>query len=107
MLIDLAYELHLERGDGYTIDSVLQNQRDGRERLDDVIGKLGVPALIVWGEQDEMIPLAVGRNLHSLIPGSKLEVIAQCGHLPALEKPAEFVRCVLTFLANPSGKTVL
>lgn len=98
LLIDVAYELHLERGDGYTIDSVLRTQQDGRERLDNVIGQLRVPTLIVWGEQDEMIPLSVGRNLHRLIAGSKLEVIPQCGHLPALERPAEFVRCVLNFL---------
>ena len=97
-LINMAYELHLERGDGYTIDSVLRHQRDGRERLDDAIGKLDVPALIVWGEQDELIPLAVGRNLHRLIPRSRLEVIPQCGHLPALERPAEFVKAVLGFL---------
>lgn len=100
LLIDLAYELHLERGDGYTIDSVLRNQQDGRERLDEVISQLSLPTLIVWGEQDEMIPLAVGRNLHRLIAGSKLEVIPECGHLPALEKPAEFVRCVLEFLGS-------
>ncbi len=99
-LIDLAYELHLERGDGYTIDSVLRHQRDGRERLDDVIGELSVPTLIVWGEQDEMIPLTVGRNLNRLISASKLEVIPQCGHLPALEKPGEFVKAVLEFLGR-------
>jgi pimeloyl-ACP methyl ester carboxylesterase len=96
-LIDYGYRLHLERNDGYTIDSVLRNSP--RERLDAVINKIGMPTLIVWGEQDEMIPLTVGRNLHQLIPGSKLAVIPECGHLPALEKPAEFVRCVLEFLA--------
>jgi pimeloyl-ACP methyl ester carboxylesterase len=98
LLIDMAYELHLERGDGFTIDSLLRTQQEGRERLDNIIGQLSMATLIVWGEHDEMIPLSVGRNLHRLIPGSKLEVIPQCGHLPALEKPVEFVRCVLTFL---------
>ena len=92
----MAYELHLERGDGYTIDSVLRNSP--RERLDAVISNLKAPTLIVWGEQDEMIPLSVGINLHELITGSTLKMIPQCGHLPALEKPAEFVRCVLEFL---------
>lgn len=96
LLIDMAYELHLERGDGYTIDSVLRNSP--RERLDAVISNLKAPTLIVWGEQDEMIPLSVGINLHELITGSTLKMIPQCGHLPALEKPAEFVRCVLEFL---------
>jgi 2-hydroxy-6-oxonona-2,4-dienedioate hydrolase len=98
-LVDMAYRLHLERGDGYTIDSVLRSQEGGRERLDNVIGGIAAPTLIVWGEQDEMIPLTVGQRLQKLIAGSKLEVIPQCGHLPALEKPAEFARRVLEFLA--------
>ena len=99
-LVDMAYRLHLERGDGPTIDSVLRSQEGGRERLDNVIGGIAAPTLIVWGEQDEMIPLSVGQRLYQLIAGSKLEVIPQCGHLPALEKPAEFARCVLEFLAE-------
>ncbi len=99
-LIDMAYQQHLERGDGYTIHSVLRNLRDGRERLDESIANLRMPVLIVWGEQDVMIPLDTGRRLHQLIPGSSLHVIPECGHLPALEKPAEFVRCVLEFLAQ-------
>ncbi|MGC2111652.1 MAG: alpha/beta fold hydrolase [Candidatus Korobacteraceae bacterium] len=99
-LVDLAYELHLERGDGYTIDSVLRNLQSGRERLDATIGDVKARTLIVWGEQDRMIPVSVGRRLQQLIAGSRLEVIAECGHLPALEKPAEFVRCVLSFLGQ-------
>lgn len=97
-LVDLAYRQHLERGDGYTIDRVLRNLRDGRERLDKTIGQLAMPVLLIWGEQDEMIPIANGRLMQSLIPGSRLEVIAQCGHLPAFEKPIEFTDCVLDFL---------
>jgi len=97
-LIDFAYELHLERGDGYTIHRVLQNLRDGHESLDDKIAALKVPTLIMWGENDELIPAATGRLIHRLVPNSRLEVIAQCGHLPALEKPAELTNCVLNFL---------
>jgi pimeloyl-ACP methyl ester carboxylesterase len=99
-LIDLAYHQHLERGDGYTIDSVLRNAASGREVLDEAIGSVAAPTLIVWGEQDQMIPLSVGQRLQKLIAGSKLEVIPQCGHLPALEKPEAFVQCVLELLAS-------
>jgi len=99
-LIDLAYQQHLERGDGYTIDSVLQDERAMQDRLDDTIALLKMPVLIVWGEQDRMIPLATGRRMQQLIAGSALEVIPECGHLPALEKPTEFVSCVLEFLRS-------
>jgi len=95
-LVDYGYQLHLERGDGPTIDSILRNTP--KERLDDVISGIRMPTLILWGEQDEMIPLRVGQNLHKLIRDSELVVIPECGHLPELEKPAEFVRCLMEFL---------
>lgn len=95
-LVDYGYQMHLERGDAPTIESVLRNTSG--ERLDDVINGISAPTLIVWGEQDEMIPLRVGQNLRRLIRGSKLVVIPECGHLPELEKPEEFVDCVLEFL---------
>ncbi len=99
-LIDLAYQQHLERGDGYTIDSVLKNLHGGRERLDDTIASLTTPTLIVWGENDEIIPVENGRRMHRLIANSQLTIIPQCGHLPALERPTEFVPAVLEFLAR-------
>jgi pimeloyl-ACP methyl ester carboxylesterase len=94
----LSYQQHLERGDGPTIDSVLMNTRGRRDRLYERISALKAPTLIVWGEQDEMIPVELGRRTQRLISGSRLEVIPQCGHLPQFEKPAELVRCVLEFL---------
>ena len=97
-LVELAYRQHLERGDGYTTVSLLQNLRDGRERLDDTISQLRMPVLVIWGEQDELIPVENARRIHELLPASRLEIVPQCGHLPALEKPAEFVRLVTDFL---------
>lgn len=101
-LIEMAYRQHLQRNDGYTIHSVLEHLRGGRERLDEDerIGQLRVPTLIVWGEEDEMIPLAIGRRIHQLVPASQLEVLPRCGHLPNLEKPSELVRCLLEFAAE-------
>lgn len=56
------------------------------------LARLAVPTLIVWGEQDRIVPLASGRALAALIPRSRLEVIPACGHLPQQERPAELVR---------------
>ena len=97
-LVDLAYQGHLHRQDGYTIDSVLQNFKDEREWLDAKIAKLDVPTLILWGEHDTLIPASMSERFHQFIRGSQLEIIPQCGHLPALEKPAELVQHVLNFL---------
>jgi len=96
-LVELAYRQHLERGDSNTIDRLLENLRDGGERLDDTIAQLTMPVLVIWGEKDEMITVENGRRIHQLVPHSQLEIIPQCGHLPAIEKPAEFVGLLLEF----------
>jgi len=99
-LVDLAYALHLERNDGYTIRSVLETIRDPREKLDGRIGGISVPTLLLWGEQDAITPLPMAHAYLRKIPGARLHVIPQCGHLPPLERTREFVDAVTGFLES-------
>ena len=47
----------------------------------------GFPTLIVWGERDNTIPLAHGREAHAAIPGSRFETLPRAAHFPHLEDP--------------------
>jgi pimeloyl-ACP methyl ester carboxylesterase len=70
---------------------------------DEVVAKLGhitVPTLILWGRQDEVIPLIVGELLDQAIPDSTLEVFEQCGHVPQEEKPSETIASISRFLSG-------
>ncbi len=60
--------------------------------------KITIPTLIIWGRHDEVIPLEIGEKLHENIPGSRLEIIEECGHLPQEEKPEETLRLIRNFL---------
>jgi pimeloyl-ACP methyl ester carboxylesterase len=97
-LVDLCYTLHLERGDGPTIHSALETILAPDEKLDGRLGALHAPTLLLWGREDTLTPLAMAENFLRLIHGSRLEVIPDCGHIPYLEKPAEFVYAVMNFL---------
>ena len=55
------------------------------------------PTLLLWGDNDPEIPLADGERLHEEIPGSRLIVFKNCGHLPHEEYPKEFVEVVTDF----------
>ena len=55
------------------------------------------PVLLLWGENDREIPLADGERLHEQIPGSRLIVFLNCGHLPHEEYPEEFTKVVADF----------
>ena len=66
----------------------------------DRLWEIRQPVLIVWGEQDRIIPLSQGIALQETIPGSRLEVLADCGHLPYLEKPSGLTAWIEAFLAE-------
>jgi len=57
-----------------------------------------VPVLIVWGARDSIIPVRHGEDAHQAIPGSRLEVFDDVGHLPQLEAPGRFIAVLERFL---------
>ena len=52
-----------------------------------LIQKVQVPTLIVWGKQDEIIPLEHAERFHRDIKGSQLVLFDSCGHCPMMEEP--------------------
>ncbi len=50
---------------------------------------LNMPVLAIWGAEDKISPAASGRAFVERIPGGEWHELADCGHLPTLEKPAE------------------
>ena len=61
-----------------------------------------VPTLIIWGEQDTVIPIKNGYKLHAEIEGSRLVVLKDCGHVPQEEKTDLFTGLVGGFCHGPS-----
>lgn len=57
-----------------------------------------MPTLIVWGDQDRIIPVTHAYQAHEAIPGSRLEVLEGLGHFPHVEDPVRFVELLLDFL---------
>jgi pimeloyl-ACP methyl ester carboxylesterase len=64
-------------------------------------GKITVPVLIIWGEEDRVVKLRNGLRLHGDLPGSQLKIINNCGHNPHEERPAETFSAMITFLSGP------
>ncbi len=59
-----------------------------------------VPVLILWGARDPIIPAHHGEDAHRQLPGSRLEIFDDVGHLPQLEAPLHFVTTLESFLAE-------
>lgn len=66
-----------------------------------------IPTLIVWGEQDRIIPVAHARAAHDAIAGSTLEIVEGAGHFPHLDDPDRFVTRLGEFLdtSEPAALT--
>ena len=71
-----------------------------RDRADSgpTLATIGVPALVVVGEEDALTPLFAAEEIAAGMPNARLVLIPRCGHLPPLERPAEFRSALLQFL---------
>jgi len=59
------------------------------------------PTLVIWGKQENMIPLAVGEEMKQQLPNASLVVCADSGHLAVFECWNELKPEVKSFLASP------
>jgi pimeloyl-ACP methyl ester carboxylesterase len=66
------------------------------------LGQVTAPTLVVWGEDDGIVPLAHGEAYAAAIPGARLVVLPGTGHLPVLEQPAATAERVVAFLGERS-----
>ena len=66
------------------------------------IHRITMPALLLWGDSDGMVPLDYGKEFQRLLPNSSLKVIDRCGHFPQEERPEEVFDAVLAFLQHRS-----
>lgn len=98
--VDAMLEQRISAGDGYTIQSLVESIHRGEDMLDGKLSAIKQPVLLVWGREDGLTPLArEGERFKREIPQAQLVVFEQCGHVPQVEKAAEFNAAVLKFLA--------
>ena len=75
---------------------------DGRGQLVTMLDRSylmpSVPKQIIWGEDDIVIPVSHARLAHAAMPGSRLDVFEDSGHLPFHDHPDRFVEIIERFI---------
>ena len=99
-MVETEFQRHLRIGDGYTIDRFLAGSLAEDQFENEHLGNLNLPTLIVWGRNDRLFSLDEARSYGKAINGSKLVTIDQCGHVPQLEKSADFNKALLEYLSG-------
>jgi pimeloyl-ACP methyl ester carboxylesterase len=64
------------------------------------LAQISAPTLVIWGDNDQVTPLADGRRLNEAISGSTLEVLPGVGHRPHRQEPATIASLIAGFLAS-------
>jgi pimeloyl-ACP methyl ester carboxylesterase len=77
-------------GDPYSCDPTLLGR----------LKALAVPTLVLWGASDQVVTEEYGRAFAAAIPNATFETVAEAGHLPWLEQPAETYRIIDRFVAR-------
>jgi pimeloyl-ACP methyl ester carboxylesterase len=71
----------------------------------DLLPRIAVPTLLIWGELDVRSPLSVARQFEQAIPDAKLVLISGAGHATNLERPEQFNAAVREFCRAHSVRT--
>jgi pimeloyl-ACP methyl ester carboxylesterase len=95
-LVDRYYELTLREGNRHALGLRLQQLEPGAatERLKSI----SVPTLVLWGGEDQLIPVENARRFASDIAGARVVVLDGLGHVPQEEDAARSLAPVLDFL---------
>jgi len=82
-------------------DAFIRQERAIISRADSLplLPRIACPTLVMCGRQDTLIPLARHEEMAARIPGSRLEIVEECGHLSTMERPAETSAALARWLA--------
>jgi pimeloyl-ACP methyl ester carboxylesterase len=64
------------------------------------LGRIGVPSMVVWGDNDGIVTPDYGRAFARMIPGARFETIANCGHHPEIEQPDKLAALIGSFMGS-------
>lgn len=76
----------------------MDSMQSGADLLDNRLGAIRQPTLILWGDQDQLLPIATGLEMHREIPNSVFATVTGCGHLAPSECWGPVVKATIEFL---------
>lgn len=97
-VVDQVYDGIRAGGDRYPLRRFAVSLAQNKDVLDSRVAAIRKPTLIIWGQQDQVVPLSFAQRFHQEIPGSRLLVMPDCGHVPEVEMSTWFNDAVARFL---------
>jgi pimeloyl-ACP methyl ester carboxylesterase len=70
------------------------------QTLPHLLGGVKAPALVVWGDDDQIVPRSAGELYAAALPKARFEIVRASGHCIDMEQPAALARLVSSFIAE-------
>jgi pimeloyl-ACP methyl ester carboxylesterase len=68
--------------------------------LPHLLGGVKAPALVVWGDDDKIVPRSAGELYAATLPNARFEIVRAAGHCAEMEQPAAVARLIGGFVAE-------
>jgi pimeloyl-ACP methyl ester carboxylesterase len=68
------------------------------QTLPHLLGAVRAPTLVVWGDDDKIVPPSAGERYRDLLPRARLETVRSCGHYVDMEQPEALAALIDGFL---------
>ncbi len=95
-LVDRYFELTLREGNRQAFIDRLNTPLDTTSYKR--IRSIQKPTLIIWGDQDELIPVEAAYRFHDDLPADTLVILKDTGHVPMEESPDQSLEALISFL---------
>lgn len=83
------------------IKSTIENIHfEGFREAYEILGKVGIPIQLIWGEDDQTIPFSTSLKIKSVIPHLEFHPIKNAGHIPNYTHSEEINQLLISFLAK-------
>ena len=69
------------------------------QTLPHLLRSVRVPSLVVWGDNDKVVPQSAAKRYVEALPNAKLEIVRNCGHCVDMEQPDALAKLVTNFIA--------
>lgn len=99
-LTEMVLDAFRFEGSLYVVFDTLQHLPvAGRDDLFRQTGALGIPTLLLWGDQDDVTPMAHFETARDLLKPQRHHVIPECGHMAPFERPRDVADQIGPFVA--------
>lgn len=96
-LIDRYFELALREGNRKSFIIRMTQNKIATEDISELIKTIRIPTLVLWGENDKLIPLESAHKFHADLPNDTLVILPKLGHTPMEEDPIATSKVVKDF----------